>query len=172
MGNRKAATQTDNPLSYAGLHGEWATWLAIARKFERRAPVQDREDLRHDIILELALARDRDGDRVFTQAMMCRIASYVVADYWRKKRRRPTSLSLDAGPIGGNGHPMALMETIADDRAIDLDAWLDARVFLLSCPPRLVRIAHKKRRGDKLTPGDSQYLWRYRKRGQIFLPAM
>ncbi len=172
MGNLEMATQAEGPLSYIGLCGEWATWLAIARKFERKVPVQDRGDLRHDILLELALARARDGDRPFSEAMMCRIAGYVVADYWRKQKRRPPILSLDAGHVGEDGDVTGLTETIADDGAIDLDAWLDARTFLRSCPLRLLHIAHKRRTGDRLTASDSQYLWRYRKRGQMPLPAM
>ncbi len=58
-------------------------------------PAQDRGDIRHNIILELALARARDGDKPFSEAMMCRVASFVVADYWRKAKRKLTILSLD-----------------------------------------------------------------------------
>ena len=40
--------------------------------------------------LKLALARARDGDKPFSQAMMCRVASFVVVGYWRKAKRKPT----------------------------------------------------------------------------------
>ena len=36
-------------------------------------------------------------------------------------------------------------ELIADDRAIDLDGWLDNTTFLLSCPKRLIDIGYKIR---------------------------
>ena len=65
-----------------------------------------------------------------------------------------------------------LGETIVNDQAIDLDAWVDARTFLLSFPKRLIQIAHKIRNGETLTPTDSQYLWRFRKREQKSLVAM
>ena len=135
-------------------------------------PTQDRGDIRHSIILELALARRRDGDKPFSMALMCRIASFVIADYWRRANRKPTILSLEREVDNGDGDTTELINTVADDRAIDVSAWIDARTWLLGCPNRLVQIAHKKLNGDKLTPTDSQYLWRFRKREQNTLLAM
>jgi len=102
---------------------------------------------------------------------MCRVASFVVADYWRKEKRKPTILSLDR-PIGdGDGNRTELVETVADDRAIDLDAWLDARTWLLGCPHRLLQIARKSLAGEPLTNRERQYLWYYRQREQKRLIA-
>ena len=56
------------------------------------------------------------------------------------------------------------METIADDKALDLDAWLDARTFLLGCPHRLIEIAHKRVNGVVLNNADKLYLYKWRKR--------
>ena len=97
---------------------------------------------------------------------MCRVASFVVADYWRTAKRKPTLLSLDTKLDNGDGDTTELLETIADDKAIDLEAWLDARTFLLGCPHRLVQIANKKLKGINLTPKDSRYLYKFRKREQ------
>ena len=156
----------ENPLSYARLDGEWAIWSEIAHWFERKVPTQDRGDIRHSIILELALARARDGDKPFSKALMCRVASFVVADYWRKEKRKPTILSLDAGIANDDGDTTELMETVADDKALDLEAWMDARTFLLGCPNRLVQIGYKRLKGINLTPADSRYLYKFRKREQ------
>ena len=164
--------EDDNPLSYDRLDGEWLIWYEVAHRFERKVPTQDRGDIRHSIILELALARRRDGDKPFSMALMCRIASFVIADYWRKANRKPTILSLEREVDNGDGDTTELINTVADDRAIDVSAWIDARTWLLGCPHRLVQIAHKKLNGDKLTPTDSQYLWRFRKREQNTLLAM
>jgi hypothetical protein len=158
--------QDENPLSYARLDGEWAIWSEIARRFERKVPTQDRGDIRHNIILELAHARARDGSKPFTEALMCRIASFVVADYWRKEKRKLTILSLDIEIENGDGDTTELMETIADDKAIDLDAWLDARTFLLGCPQRLIQIAHKRLNGVVLNNADKLYLCKWRKQEQ------
>jgi len=47
--------------------------------------------------------------------------------------------------------------TVADDKAIDLDTWLDDKAFLLGCPMRLIQIAHKKRAGKPLSWKDHKY---------------
>ena len=164
-----AYPEDNDPLSYAKLDGEWRQWYETAHRFEHKVPAQDRGDIRHNIILELALARTRDGDKPFSEAMMCRVASFVVADYWRKAKRKPTLLSLDTEIENGDGDTTELIETIAEDKAIDVEAWLDARTFLLVCPHRLVQIANKINKGQTLTHGDRTYLWKWRKREQISL---
>ena len=161
-----ACPEDNDPLSYDRLGGEWRQWYETAHRFERKVPAQDRGDIRHNIILELAFARARDGDKPFSEAMMCRVASFVVADYWRKAKRKPTILSLDTEIDNGDGDTTELIETVADDRAIDLEAWLDTRTFLLGCPHRLVQIANKRVKGINLTPKDSRYLYKFRKREQ------
>ncbi len=162
--------EDDAPLSYARLDGEWALWYRTAQRFEHKVPIQDRGDIRHSIILELAMARARDGDKPFSEAMMYRIASFVVADYWRKAKRKPTIYSLDSDIDNGEGGSTGIMETLADDNALDLDAWLDAKTFLLGCPNRLVQIANKKLTGMSLNNAERLYLCKWRKREQKRLP--
>ena len=166
-----ACPEDKDPLSYAELGGEWRQWYETAHRFEHKVPAQDRGDIRHSIILELALARARDGDKPFSKAMMFRIASFVVADYWRKQTRKPTILSLNTEIDNGDGDTTELIETVADDRAIDLEAWLDARTWLLGCPRRLVQIASKRLAGKRLTNREHQYLWRFRQKEQKTLLA-
>ena len=166
-----ACPEDKDPLSYAELGGEWRQWYETAHRFEHKVPAQDRGDIRHSIILELALARARDGDKPFSKAMMFRIASFVVADYWRKQTRKPTILSLNTEIDNGDGNTTELIETVADDRAIDLEAWLDARTWLLGCPRRLIQIASKRLAGKPLTNREHQYLWYWRQREQKSLIA-
>ena len=185
--------QDENPLSYDRLNGEWAQWFRTAQRFEHKVPAQDRGDIRHSIILELAMARARDGDKPFSEAMMCRVASCVVACYWRKQykltngldcgscsqkqrqkcrsedlyRQCPKAIKIESlsKPItDAEGNVTELGDTIADDKAIDLGAWLDARTFLLSCPNRLIGIAHKRLGGIPLNNADKLYLSKWRKR--------
>jgi hypothetical protein len=59
-----ACPQDDNPLSYDRLDGEWLVWYQVAHRFERKVPSPDRADIRHSIILELAMARRRDGQPI------------------------------------------------------------------------------------------------------------
>jgi hypothetical protein len=173
----------------------WDTYIEIARRFEHKAQFQDRDDLRHSIIVEIAEAKSRNGDKPFTEATMCRIASYVVADYYRGLRLPSANLpcgrcskaqrakcqkddlysqcrkgvevvSLNSHIEDGEGNSIELIDTIADDNAIDLDAWLDAKTWLLGCPRRLVRIAHKMVNGEALDLADRKYLCKWRKDAQ------
>jgi len=43
----------------APLNGEWAQWFRTAQRFEHKVPSRDRGEIRHSIILELALTRAR-----------------------------------------------------------------------------------------------------------------
>ena len=151
--------------SYDKLEGEWGEWLEVARKYEHKVLSQDRLDIRHTILLELYHARQRDGKPI-PILRAYRIASLMVALYWRQLKRQPTMLSLEADIQLTEGEIVQLKDTIADDKAIDLSAWLDAKVWLLGCPMRLVQIAHKRLNGQALTNTERQYLWRFRKQEQ------
>ena len=165
-----ACPQDENPLSYDRLDGEWLNWYQVAHRFERKVPAQDRGDIRHNIIMELAKARARDGKPI-PILRAYRIASLVVALYWRQETRKPTMLSLNTEIANGDGDTTELIETIADDKAIDLSAWLDARTWLLGCPIRLVQIANKRVNGLRLTNKELQYLWYWRHKEQKSLIA-
>jgi hypothetical protein len=157
-----ACPQDDNPLSYDKLDGEWLVWYEIAHRFEHKVPSPDRGDIRHSIILELALARRRDGQPI-PILRAYRIASLTVALYWRQAMRKPTILSLDREVDNGDGDTTKLINTVADDRAIDVSAWIDAKTWLLGCPIRLVQIAQKRINGQSLSNYERLYLYRYRK---------
>ena len=68
--------------------------------------------------------------------------------------------------VDSEGNTTELGELIADDKAIDIDAWLDARAFLSGYPRRLVEVACKRRDGETLSNREHQYLWYWRKREQ------
>jgi hypothetical protein len=177
---------------------DWEKYIAIGERFQQKAKAQDREDLKHTIILKLAQVASSNGHNSLTEATMYRIASYLVADYWReqyrlingldcgtcsKKQRLkcrakwlypecPKAIKLEylSKPIVDNdGNITELGELIADDKAIDLDAWLEAKTFLLGFPKRLMDIAHKIDNGDKLNNADMIYLCRFRKKEQTRL---
>ena len=187
--------QDENPLSYDRLNGEWAQWFRTAQRFEHKVPAQDRGDIRHSIILELALTRAKDGDKPFSEAMMCRIASCVVADYWRKQYKLTNGLdcgscsqkqrqkcrsedlyrecpkaikleSLDKPILDSEGNLTTLGELIADDKALDLDGWVSDSTWELGYKRRLVDIAYKLKAGIPLDKKDQKYLERYRRQAQ------
>jgi len=143
---------------------DWQQYIEIADKFQHKARYDDREDLRQDIILRLAELASNNGHKPLTKPAMLRIASYVVMEYWHKLKRQPTILSLNYELDDGDGDTTELWQTLADDKAIDLDAWLNARTWLLGCPQRLVQIAVKRYSGNPLSDKDRQYWQRVQKK--------
>jgi hypothetical protein len=146
---------------------DWSKYIAVADKFQHKAKAQDIEDLNHTIILSLAdaqRAKDHNGGGQLSEVAMLRVASYECQKYWRQQKRLLTVLSLNIELNDGDG--IELIDTVADDKAIDLDAWLDARTFLLGCPMRLIVIAGKRLKGLPLNKQDQKYLERYRRREQ------
>jgi len=151
--------------SYDELQGDWHQWLEVAKAYEHKVPLQDRLDIRHDIIIELYHARQRD-QKPIPILRAYRIASLMVALYWRRVMSKPTILSLEAELQLDDGEVVQLKDTIADDHAIDLEAWHDLKTWLAGCPMRLVQIANKRLNGHALTNKDRQYLWRFRQKEQ------
>ena len=187
--------------SYDQLDGEWHDWLLVARKYESKVPGQDRYDIRHDILIELARARHRDGEPI-PILRAYRIASFMVAGYWRERIKREVKVcvysgvateakcadcirrvkhhscpylairpiqSLDQPITDSEGYQCRLLDTVADDtaiEAIDLDAGIDATQWRLGCPIRLIEIALKKLDRIPLDGKDRKYLCKMLKRYQ------
>jgi DNA-directed RNA polymerase specialized sigma24 family protein len=179
---------------YDRLGGEWLAYYKVATKFVHKAQAQDRDDLLHTIMLNLAVAGRNNGHRPDNASWMYRIASFTLAQYWRdyylrvngidcghcsnQQRKRckadglygsqcPRAIKVESlqKPIAdGDGHLTELGELINDDKAIDLDTWLDSKTFLLSCPQRLQDIAQKKVDRIPLDDREKMYLQRVRQR--------
>jgi len=130
-----------------------------------------------------------------TEAGLIRVACYEIADYWRKwfKRANGTDCgrcnkaqrqkcrsedlygecpraikldSLDRLIEDGNGDSTPLHELIADDRAIDLVAMLDAKLTLDSYPRKAVQLMYKRYAGYPLENQEGNYLRRFLRRTQ------
>jgi len=71
--------------------------------------------------------------------------------------------------VGSEGNLTELGELIADDKAIDLADWLDAKTFLSGCPQRLIGIGLKRLKGIPLDGSEQRYLNRYQKKYQLTL---
>ena len=148
---------------------DYGKYITVADRYQRKAKREDREDLNHTIILSLAQAQlrlDNNGGGQLSDVAMLRIASYECQKYWRAIKRQLTILSLNTDIYDGDGNSTELIDTVADDKAIDLDAWIDARTWLLGCPRRLVVIACKRLKGKALNNADMIYLCRFRQREQ------
>ena len=64
------------------------------------------------------------------------------------------------------GNLTELADLIADDKALDLEAWVDARTFLIGAPIRLKVITRKRLKGERLTEAERSYLSYLRKKEQ------
>jgi len=143
---------------------DWEKYSTVADRFQHKARFQDREDLKHNIILRVAEVAQRNGNKPFTEGAMVRVASFVVLEYWHGEKRNGKVISLNTGIDDGEGNTVELIDTIADDHAIDLEAWVDARTWLLGCPKRLITIAHKRVNGFALDNADRLYLSKWQRR--------
>ena len=141
---------------------DWHKYTEIAKRFQSKAKPEDREDLRQDIILRLAEVAGNNGHKPFTEGAMVRVASYTVMAYWRDLMRKPTMLSLNHELEDTEGSGAELWQTLADDKALDLEAWQDAKRWLLGCPIRLIRLAVKRSGGEVLSETERRYFNRSR----------
>ena len=145
---------------------DWEKYSEVADRFQHKARFEDRDDLRHNIILRLAEVASNNGHKPFTIGAMIRVASYVVMEYWHAEKRNGKVISLNTDIGDGDGYSLELIDTIADDNALNLEAWVDARTWLLGCPKRLIQIADKKVKGIALTNADMIYICRWRQKEQ------
>jgi len=186
-----------NGNGYDQLDGDWALYYKVARGFLKRVKPEDRGDFLHDLLLVMAKVKAKYNltGKPLSEAGLIRVASYEVADYWRKwfkringrecgqcnqaQRRKcreedlyrqcPKAIrmeSLDRLIEDGNGDRTELHEMIADDNAVDVAARLDARLTLKGYPRRFVQIAYKKYAGYPLTNDERAYLYRHRRKAQ------
>jgi len=191
---RKQANRNGN--GYDQLTGHYLTYYQIASRFAGKVREQDKGDVLHDIIVTLADVERNNGHKPFTEAAVYRIASCRVADYWRAQYRHSNGLncgscsrkqradchkdwlygscpravkleSLNKPVIDAEGRTTEFGDLIADDKALDLEAWADARTFLLGCPDRLIGIAQMRLGGIPLNNADKLYFCKWRKREQI-----
>ncbi len=120
---------------------------------------EDRKDFVQDALLEMMKRARQNGGGLSTKEMW-RAAGCVRMRHWRAYKKARGILSLNA-PVRDT--TIELSETIADDKALDLDALLDAKSRLEHLPPSIVRIGKKLVRGDPLTANQRLYLSRFRK---------
>jgi len=181
---------------YDQLDGEWLTYYKVATKYVHKARFEDRNDLLHTIILNLAVAGKSNGHKPDNASWMYRIASFTIAQYWRdyyyrvngidcghcsnpqrKKCKRdnlygskcPRAIKIESlqKPVtDSDGHLSELGDLIADDKALDLAEWLDQKTFRLGFPQRLLDIAEKIGSGENLTATESRYLYKFRQKHQ------
>jgi hypothetical protein len=101
------------------------------------------------------------------QRARCR-ANWAYSDWAYYDCHRAVTLeSMNKPIIDGEGNITELAELIADDRALDLEEWLDAKTFLIGAPIRLKQIARKlNNKVEALTVAERKYLCKLRRKTQ------
>ncbi|MBA7553463.1 hypothetical protein ES705_46054 [subsurface metagenome] len=183
---------------YNQLEGKWLTYYKVAVKFLRKVDSQEREDLLHTIILNLAIA-DENGDRPDTTSWMYGVAHFTVFDFiyeWcsrlkgirchncsHKQRNQcrehntrgakcPKAVHLESlyrqVRVGSEGSTVELIELIPA-KAPDIETQRSFESLINKCPERLLDIVEKKFEGRVLGKPDISYLWKWQgKLRQVF----
>jgi len=168
---------------YDQLNGDWGLYYKVAKRFNYKVKREDSEDFLHDLFLAFANVKEM------------RVAQYQLADYWRKHFKRINGIdcsrcsqeqrekckdwylypdcpkaikleSLDRLVEDGNGDSTPFYELIADDKAVDLVAMVNARHILKGYPHKAVKLAYKRYAGYRLEESEQRYLRRFQKRVQ------
>jgi hypothetical protein len=134
-------------------------------------------------------------DKELTEGGLMRVAQYELADYWRKHFKRINGIDcsrcsqqqrekckdwylypdcpkaiklerLDRLVEDGNGDSTPFYELIADGKAVDLVAMVDARLTLESYPTKAVKLLYKRYAGYPLDNTEQSYLYRFVKKAQ------
>jgi hypothetical protein len=193
---RRKRKQVDNGNNgYDQLPEPYLTYYKVALRFARKALIDDTQDLLHDIIEGLARVAEH---KTLSEAAMYRLAEHIKDHYWYRHyayhngldcqhcskaqrakcranwaysdcHRAITLESINQPIIDSEGNITELAELIADDNALDLDEWLDAKTFLIGAPIRLKAIAKKRMKAESLTGAEYKYLTKIRKRYQLSL---
>ncbi|MFH1141960.1 MAG: helix-turn-helix transcriptional regulator [Chloroflexota bacterium] len=141
----------------ASLTTDVAQCQRVASYFRWQVRPADRDDLVQGVLLEIQEELRRNGCGLSDKELW-RAARRVRDRYWRAYKRDQRVMTLNAILADGKTE---LWELVPDDKAPDLDAWLDARLQLEKCPPQVLAIAAKRASGIALTGAERHCLQRF-----------
>jgi len=135
-------------LSYDKLEQPWRDWARIARSFTFQLDNhQDREDLMHDIIVRLAEVAEeyRQKGKPLTKGGCIRVAQYTRLRFYHQKKRwkRIFSVSLNSVVRDEDGNETELIETLIDQKTVELDGWIDFKRHYLNSPEKVKQAIRK-----------------------------
>ena len=154
-------------LDYRRLEDPWREWAWVARGFSLQVDNPwDKEDLMHDIILRLAeVARKyQDKGKPLTRGGTILVAQHTRSRFYHERKRwaRVSQVSLNSPVENEDGYETEIIDTLADDKAIDLDTWLDAKTHYLSTLERTRQTVRKRLNGAELSGWEWKLLKRFR----------
>jgi len=135
-------------LSYDRLEQPWHQWAKIARNFSRQLDNEmDREDLMHNIIVRLAEVAEvyRQQGKPLTKGGSIRVAQYTRLRFYHQKKRwrRVFTVSLSSPVRDDDGNETEFINTLVDQKGVDLDALIDFKNFYHSRPQKERRAIRK-----------------------------
>jgi len=135
-------------LDYDRLPEPWREWAKIARNFIWQLDDdQDRQDLLQNIIVREAEVAEkyRQQGRSLSKWGAIKVAEYTRLRFYHQKKRwkRVYSVSLNSVIQDEDGYETELIQTILDEKGIDLDAWLDFKHYYQSRPQKERRAIRK-----------------------------
>jgi len=135
-------------LDYDRLPEPWHEWAKIASNFIWTLDNQwDREDLMHNIIVRCAEVAEvyRQRGIPFNKGAVIKTAEYTRLRFYHQQKRwkRVYSVSLNSMVTDFDGEETEMIQTILDEKGIDLDAWLDFKHYYQSRPQKERRAIRK-----------------------------
>jgi hypothetical protein len=135
-------------LDYDRLPEPWREWANIAKNFVWQLDDQwDREDLMHNIIVRCAEVAEeyRRQGKSLSKWGAIKVAEYTRLRFYHQKKRgnRVSAVSLNSVIQDEDGNETELIQTILDEKGIDLDAWLDFKSYYQSRPQKERRAIRK-----------------------------
>lgn len=143
----------------------WQRYIEIAELMSRKAKWQDREDVKHDIIIRLCQRELKHGE-IRSAFLMRAIAQESINDYYRILYRREKWEAVGLTIEDDEGNKVSLIDTLASDQSSTED-WVIARDELRALPTRVIKLGAKKIAGIALTSAEHKYLQRFRLGAQV-----
>ena len=164
-------------LDYDRLPEPWREWAKLARTFAFFAHLdrEDTQDLTQNIIVRLAEVAEvyRERGMPFYRGACIKVAEYTRLRFYRQKKRwkRVYSVSLNSMVTTFDGKETEMIQTILDEKGIDLDTWLDFKRYYQSRPQKERRAIRKLVREGGRTPSghDWKLILRFRADAKVAL---
>ena len=135
-------------LDYNRLPEPWREWAKIASNFIWTLDNQwDREDLLHNIIVRCTEVAEiyRQRGIPFNKGAAIKTAEYTRLRFYHQQQRwkRVFSVSLNSMVTDFDGEETEMIQTILDEKGINVDAWLDFKSYYQNSPKKVRRAIRK-----------------------------
>ena len=118
----------------------------------------------HNIIVRLAEVAEeyRQQGKPLTKGGCIWVAQYTRLRFYHQKKRwrRVSAVSLNSVVRDDDGNETELINTLVEQKRVDLDTWIDAKSHYLNSPERVKQAIRKLLKGDGDGHRLSGYDWK------------